>query len=127
MIFRPAPLAGVFTIEPERHHDERGHFTRLFCADEFVAAGLPGRFDQINSSVSARRGTLRGLHYQSAPAEQAKVVRCARGAIWDVALDLRHGSASFGRAFAVTLCARSGTMMYVPPGFAHGFMSLCDA
>ncbi len=126
MTFHATPLAGVFTIEPERRHDERGHFVRLFCEKEFAAAGLRLRPTQVASSVSARRGTLRGLHYQAAPAAQAKLVRCARGAVWDVALDLRRGSASFGRAFGVRLCARSGTMLYVPPGCAHGFLSLTD-
>ena len=126
MILHPTPLAGVFTIAPERRHDERGHFARLFCAEEFAAAGLHAQFSQVASSVSDRRGTLRGLHYQSAPAAQVKLVRCGRGAIWDVVLDLRRDSASFGQAFGTRLCDRSGTMMYVPAGCAHGFLSLTD-
>ena len=126
MIFNPTPLAGAFTIDIEKRGDDRGFFARLFCETEFGQAGLETRFVQINNSLSAKRGTLRGLHYQLPPAAEVKVVRCVRGALWDVILDLRSGSASFGKWFGAEISAENRRMMYVPRGFAHGFITLTD-
>jgi len=124
VIFDESPLAGVFTVDLERKGDERGFFARLFCEEEFAAHGLPARFAQINNSLSVERGTLRGMHYQLAPAAETKVVRCVRGALWDVALDLRESSPTFGRWFAAELSAENRQMMVVPEGCAHGFLTL---
>lgn len=126
MIFNATPLAGAFTIELEKRGDDRGFFARLFCEREFAQAGLETHFVQINNSLSARRGTLRGLHYQLPPAAEVKVVRCVRGALWDVILDLRAGSPTFGKWFGAELSAENRRMMYVPRGFAHGFITLAD-
>ncbi len=126
MKFNPAPLVGACTIDLEKRGDDRGFFARLFCETEFAQAGLETRFLQINNSLSGARGTLRGLHYQLPPAAEVKVVRCVRGALWDVILDLRAGSASFGKWFGAELSAENRTMMYVPRGFAHGFVTLTD-
>ena len=126
MKFNPTPLAGACTIDLEKRGDDRGFFARLFCETEFAEAGLETRFLQINNSLSGSKGTLRGLHYQLPPAAEVKVVRCVRGALWDVILDLRAGSASFGKWFGTELSAENRTMMYVPRGFAHGFVTLTD-
>ncbi len=126
MKFNPTPLAGACTIDLEKRGDDRGFFARLFCETEFAEAGLETRFLQINNSLSGSKGTLRGLHYQLPPAAEVKVVRCVRGALWDVILDLRAGSASFGKWFGAELSAENRTMMYVPRGFAHGFVTLTD-
>ena len=126
MKFNPTPLAGACTIDLEKRGDDRGFFARLFCETEFAEAGLETRFLQINNSLSGSKGTLCGLHYQLPPAAEVKVVRCVRGALWDVILDLRAGSASFGKWFGTELSAENRTMMYVPRGFAHGFVTLTD-
>lgn len=126
MRFTPTPLSGAFTIDLDKRGDDRGFFARAFCEREFAAAGLETRFVQINNSLSTRRGTLRGLHYQLAPAAEVKVVRCVRGALWDVILDLRAGSPSFGQWFGAELTAENRTMMYVPRGFAHGLITLTE-
>lgn len=126
MIFTEAPLSGAYTIELEKRGDERGFFARLFCEREFGENGLETRFVQINNSLTAKRGTLRGLHYQLPPAAEVKVVRCIKGALWDVILDLRAGSTTFGKWFACELSAENRRMMYVPRGFAHGFVTLSD-
>jgi dTDP-4-dehydrorhamnose 3,5-epimerase len=127
MIFRDTPLDGMKLIELDPRGDERGFFARTFCSDEFAAAGLPTRFVQQNLSFSRDRGTLRGLHYQLAPAAEAKLVRCTRGALWDVGLDLRPGSASFGRWHGVELSEDNRLALLVPEGFAHGFVTLSDS
>jgi dTDP-4-dehydrorhamnose 3,5-epimerase len=119
-------LDGSYTIEIEKRGDDRGFFARLFCEREFAQHGLETRFVQINNSLSAKRGTLRGLHYQLPPAAEVKVVRCVRGALWDVILDLRAGSPTFGKWFGSELSADNRRMMYVPRGFAHGFITLTD-
>jgi len=126
MKFNPTPLAGACTIDLEKRGDDRGFFARLFCETEFAEAGLETRFLQINNSLSGSKGTLRGLHYQLPPAAEVKVVRCVRGALWDVILDLRAGSASFGKWFGAELSAENRIMMYVPRGFAHGFVTLTN-
>lgn len=126
MMFRETALAGVILIEPERQCDARGHFTRIFCRKEFAAHGLQTEFVQTSASVNVRRGTLRGLHYQAAPSAETKLVRVVRGAAFDVAVDLRPGSASYGRWVAAELSAENGLMLYIPPGCAHGFQTLAD-
>jgi dTDP-4-dehydrorhamnose 3,5-epimerase len=126
MIFTPAPLAGAYTIDLEKRGDDRGFFARLFCEEEFAHHGLETRFIQANNSLSAKRGTLRGMHYQLPPAAEVKVVRCIQGALFDVILDLRPDSPSFGRWFGAELSAENRRMMYVPRGSAHGFITLTE-
>jgi dTDP-4-dehydrorhamnose 3,5-epimerase len=124
MRFQPTPLSGAFLIELDKREDERGFFARFFCEREFTEAGLETRFVQINDSLSRDRGTLRGMHYQVGDAAEVKVVRCLHGALWDAILDLRPGSATFGRSFGADLTGENRRMMYVPRGFAHGFLTL---
>jgi dTDP-4-dehydrorhamnose 3,5-epimerase len=124
MLFNPTPLDGAYTIDLERKGDERGFFARVFCEKEFAAEGLETRFVQVNNSLSADKGTLRGMHYQLPPSQEVKVVRCIRGALWDAILDLRPDSPTFGRWFGAELSAENRRMMYVPRGFAHGFLTL---
>lgn len=126
MRFAPTPLAGAFLVELERLADERGFFARSYCEDEFRRHGLPPALAQCNVSWNRRRGTLRGLHYQAAPHEEAKLVRCTRGAIWDVIVDLRAGSPTRWRWHAAELNAENRLAFYVPEGFAHGFQTLAD-
>lgn len=126
MIFTETSLSGAFLVEPERLADERGFFARSFCAEEFVAHGLDSRCAQCNISYNARRGTLRGMHYQMLPNEEAKLVRCTSGAVYDVIVDLRPGSPTRGRHVGATLSAGSRLMLFVPAGFAHGFQTLED-
>jgi dTDP-4-dehydrorhamnose 3,5-epimerase len=126
MIFSELPIPGAYLIDLEPKGDARGFFARAFCRNEFLERGLEGEFVQINNSLSAERGTLRGLHYQLEPAAEVKVVRCLAGALWDVILDLRPDSPSFGRSFGTELSARNRRMIYVPKGFAHGFLTLAD-
>jgi dTDP-4-dehydrorhamnose 3,5-epimerase len=127
MIFQETPIAGAFLIELEKRGDDRGFFARAFCEKEFGAKGLATRFVQVNNSLSAQRGTLRGMHYQLPPFAETKLVRCIRGALYDVILDLREGSPTFGRSFGAEISAENRRMMYVPKGFAHGFVTLSDA
>ena len=124
MIFTPTPIAGAYLVELEKRGDERGFFARLFCEREFGAAGLPSRFVQINDSRSAQKGTLRGMHYQLAPKAETKLVRCIHGALYDVVLDLRRDSPTFGQSFGAELDAENRRMMLVPKGCAHGFITL---
>lgn len=126
MKFNPTPLAGACTIELEKRGDDRGFFARFFCENEFAAAGLESRFVQINNSLTGKRGTLRGMHFQLPPAAEVKVVRCIRGSLFDVIVDLRPDSPTFKRWFGAELSAENRTMMYVPRGFAHGFVTLSD-
>lgn len=126
MKFLPTPLSGAYTIELEKRGDDRGFFARLYCAREFEAAGIPTTVVQINNSLSAKAGTLRGMHYQLPPAAETKIVRCIRGALYDVILDLRPDSPTFGRWFGAELSAENRLMMLVPRGFAHGFLTLTD-
>src|SRR5262249_49758163 len=113
-------------VEPELRSDERGGFARLWCRREFAEHGLNAAFVQCNGSFSARRGTLRGLHYQAAPYQEAKLVRCIRGAIFDVLVDLRRDSQTYLRWFGVELTADNWKMIYVPEGCAHGYLTLED-
>jgi dTDP-4-dehydrorhamnose 3,5-epimerase len=126
MIFTETPLKGAYLIDLERRGDERGFFARAFCEREFAAHGLSNRIVQANNSLSARKGTLRGMHYQLAPKAETKIVRCIRGALHDIILDLRPDSPTFGRTFGVELTAENRRMLYVPKGFAHGFITLVD-
>ena len=126
MIFTETPLRGAYLVDLEKRGDDRGFFARAFCEKEFGAHGLVTRFVQANDSLSARRGTLRGMHYQLPPKAETKLVRCIRGALWDAILDLRTGSPTFGRWFGAELTAENRRMMYVPKGFAHGFVTLRD-
>jgi len=122
--FTALPLAGAYAIDLEKRGDDRGFFARFFCEDEFTKHGLVSRFVQINTSLTGKEGTLRGMHYQLPPAAEVKVVRCVRGALYDVILDLRPHSPTFGRSFGLELSEDNRTMMYVPEGFAHGFLTL---
>ena len=126
MIFRATKLEGAFLIEPERKEDERGYFVRTFCEREFAEHGLHVRFVQCNLSFNRRKGTLRGMHFQAAPHEEAKLVSCTRGAIFDVILDLRSGSPTYHQHVAEMLSANNGKAFYIPEGFAHGFQTLED-
>jgi dTDP-4-dehydrorhamnose 3,5-epimerase len=126
LIFSPTPLAGAWLIEPERLEDDRGFFARSFCREEFAARGLNPEIAQSNISWNRRRGTLRGLHYQAAPHAEVKLVRCTRGAVWDVIVDLRPDSPSYRRWHGVELSAERRCALYVPEGFAQGFQTLVD-
>jgi len=126
MIFTETKFKGAFIIEPERLEDERGFFARTFCRKEFEAHGLNPRLVQCDISFNKTRGTLRGMHYQVAPHEEAKVVICIREAIYDVIIDLRPDSPTYCQWFAVELSAENYKMLYVPEGFAHGFQTLGD-
>ncbi len=127
MIFQETPIAGLWRVLPEPRPDERGSFTRTFCAQEFAAHGLPGVFEQSSLSSNTRAGTLRGMHFQPDPHAEAKFVRCVRGAIFDVAVDLRADSPTRGQWFGETLSAGNGIGLYIAPGLAHGFQTLEDA
>jgi len=124
--FSETALKGAFIIEPERIEDERGFFARTFCRREFEARGLNPDLVQCSISFNHQRATLRGMHYQSAPHAEAKLVRCTRGAIYDVIIDLRPQSPTFRRWVAVDISAENHLMVYVPEGFAHGFQTLQD-
>lgn len=124
MIFHETSVCGVYLIDLERRGDERGFFARVFCEREFAARRLVTRFVQVNNSLSPERGTLRGMHYQLPPRAETKIVRCVQGALWDVALDLRPESPTFGKWFGTELTADNRRMMYVPKGCAHGFLTL---
>mgnify|MGYP001811923206 CR=1 FL=1 len=126
MRFLNTTLEGALLIEPEKHTDERGFFTRLRCAREFDARGLPGEFVQTNLSYNSVAGTFRGLHCQSPPSLEGKLVRCIRGAVADIIVDIRPGSPTFLRHEWFFLDAGSLQSLYVPPGFAHGFLTLED-
>jgi dTDP-4-dehydrorhamnose 3,5-epimerase len=126
MIFSQTPLPGAFVITPERIRDERGFFARTWCRRDFEAHGLNPKVAQCNVSFSARRGTLRGMHYQRAPHAEAKLVRCAAGAIYDVIIDLRPSSRTFRSHFGIRLDPSDDRRLYVPEGFAHGFLTLED-
>lgn len=126
MIFKETKLKGAFIIEPERLEDERGLFARTFCQKEFKKYGLNFSIVQCNISFNKKKGTLRGMHYQVAPHEEAKIVSCIRGAIYDVIIDLRKDSPTYCKWFAVKLTVENYKMFYIPKGFAHGFQTLED-
>jgi dTDP-4-dehydrorhamnose 3,5-epimerase len=124
MRFEETPLAGAFVIEPEPISDNRGFFARLYCTKTFAERGLNPHLDQISMSYNAQAGTLRGLHLQRPPHGEAKLVRVTAGAIFDVVVDVRAGSQTFGRWFGVELSAANHRQLYIPEGFAHGFQTL---
>jgi dTDP-4-dehydrorhamnose 3,5-epimerase len=126
VIFTETPLAGAFVIDVKPLEDERGFFARSFCMREFEEHGLETLTAQCNLSFNQRAGTLRGMHYQLPPAAEAKLVRCLRGAIWDVIIDLRPDSPSYLRHFGVRLDDENRRALYVPPLFAHGYQALVD-
>lgn len=126
MIFTSTGLAGAALVDLELREDDRGGFARTFCRQEFVDAGLEPLVEQCNLSYNHRAGTLRGMHYQVAPATEAKLVRCTAGAISDVIVDMRMDSATYLRSFAVELTAANRRALYVPPMFAHGYQALTD-
>lgn len=126
MLFRKTKLPGVFEIHIESKPDERGFFARTWCQKEFESQGLNSKLVQCNLSFNKRRGTLRGMHYQAAPYAEAKLVRCSKGAIYDVVLDLRPDSPTFKDWIAVVLTADKRNMVYVPERCAHGFLTVED-
>jgi dTDP-4-dehydrorhamnose 3,5-epimerase len=126
MKFRELPLKGAYTIDLEKHEDDRGFFARYWCQKEFDKIGMDTSIVQINNSLSRKRGTLRGLHFQRPPKSETKILRCICGAIWDVIVDVRVNSPTYGQWFGTELNAENRIMMYVPKGFAHGFISLTD-
>jgi len=126
MQFHDLGLDGPVRIELERRGDDRGFFARLFCAEEFRQKNLKHDWVQVNNSLTESKGTIRGLHFQRPPFAEVKLVRCVRGAIFDVAVDLRHGSPTYGQWRGVELTSENRSMLYIPEGFGHGFQALTD-
>jgi len=126
MIFLETPIKGAYVIELEKHEDERGFFARSWCTEEFATKGLDTRLVQCNISSNKKKGTLRGLHYQLPPQAETKLVRCIKGALYDVIVDLRADSPTFLKWFGVDLTAGNYRMLYIPQRFAHGFQTLED-
>ena len=124
MIFSPTAIAGAVVVDLERHVDDRGFFARTWCADEFRAAGLPAELAQCSVSWNEHRHTLRGMHWQAAPHGEGKLVRCTRGAIHDVVVDLRPGSPSYLATVGMRLDEDNRRALFVPPDVAHGFLTL---
>ena len=120
------PLAGLWEIETTPYGDERGRLTRIFCTNAFAAIRLNLHFMQVNHSVTATRGTIRGMHFQNGPAAEAKLIRCLRGSVFDVAVDVRSESPTFGQWHAVELSEQNERQVFIPEGFAHGFQTLTD-
>ena len=127
MIFHETGLSGAYLAELERRADERGFFARSWCQREFAERGLNADLAQCNISFNKERGTLRGLHFQMAPHEEAKLVRCTQGAIFDVIIDLRQSSPSFTKHYSIQLDSDNRLALFVPKGFAHGFQTLSDS
>ena len=126
MIFQETELGGVFEVRIDPRADERGFFARSWCENEFGSHGLNPRLVQCNVSFNVKKGTLRGMHYQAEPFQEAKLVRCTHGVIYDVVVDLRPSSATFKRWFGAILSAENRHMLYIPEGCAHGFLTLAD-
>jgi len=126
MIFTPTDLAGAFVIDIEAHQDERGFFARSWCENEFTDHGLNPCIKQCNISFNHLKGTLRGMHYQADPHGEVKLVRCTKGAIVDVIIDVRPDSPTYKQHFSIELNADNHRMLYIPEGFAHGFQTLED-
>jgi dTDP-4-dehydrorhamnose 3,5-epimerase len=126
MDFRHLDLSGAFLIEMTPNIDERGEFTRTYCSSEFASKGVGQPFVQCNISRNVQKGTLRGLHYQASPCEEGKLVRCSRGSVFDVLVDIREGSSTRYQWLAFELSEKNNRQLYVPPGFAHGFQTLED-
>ena len=127
MKFDETPLKGAYLISLEKLEDERGFFARTFCNQEFSNNGLISQFVQVNNSFTKSKGTVRGMHYQLEPSAEVKLVRCINGALYDVIIDLRPDSTTFGKWFGSELSVENRQMMYVPKGFAHGFVTLQDS
>ena len=127
MKLHPTQLSGAYIIELEPIEDERGSFARTFCVKEFSQAGLHSTFEQCSASFNKKKGTLRGMHYQINPHQEAKLVRCTMGAIYDVIIDLRSDSPTYKQWIGIELSAQNRKMLYIPEGFAHGFQTLADA
>jgi dTDP-4-dehydrorhamnose 3,5-epimerase len=126
MQFHPTMFRGVWLVNLEPMRDSRGYFARTFCVDEFASHELETDYPQHSTSFTAYKGTMRGLHYQSAPHTEAKLVRCLKGAIWDVIIDIRPGSPTYLRWQRFELSSENGHQLYVPAGFAHGYQTMCD-
>lgn len=126
MKFTETKLKGAFIVELEKREDSRGFFARTFCKNELDAHGLESNIVQTNMSQTLKKGTLRGMHFQKAPYGETKLVRCTRGAVYDVIIDLRPESETFKQWFGIELTAENHTMLFVPRGFAHGFVTLVD-
>jgi dTDP-4-dehydrorhamnose 3,5-epimerase len=124
MIFRETELQGVFEVQIEEHHDERGFFARTWCQREFSEHGLSDRLVQCSVSFNKCRGTLRGMHFQEAPFSETKLVRCTRGSVYDVVIDLRPSSPTFRHWVHAELTAENHMALYIPEGVAHGFITL---
>jgi dTDP-4-dehydrorhamnose 3,5-epimerase len=126
LLFKKLDLAGAYLVQIEPRADERGFFARTFCEDEFAAEGLVTRFPQASISYNARRGTIRGMHFQAEPHGETKLVRCVAGAVFDVIVDVRPSSPTYLRSIGVELSAKNRSALYIPRGFAHGFQTLAD-
>lgn len=126
MHFRQLGLGDLTEVSLSERHDERGFFARLFCSQEFQNHQLHSHWEQINNSLTKVKGTVRGLHFQRSPSAEVKLVRCIRGSVFDVAVDLRESSATYGQWRAIELTADNRKMLYIPAGFAHGFQSLAN-
>jgi dTDP-4-dehydrorhamnose 3,5-epimerase len=126
MRFIETPLKGAYIVESDAFVDERGLFARLFCSKEFAEIGFDARIVQINYSLTRRRGTVRGIHYQLPPVCEAKLIRCVQGKVFDVMVDLRMGSLTLMHWFGIELSEENMRMVFIPQGFAHGFQSLTD-
>lgn len=126
MKLTPTPIAGLMIAETPAHADNRGFFRRAFCAPSLKDQGIDFTVVQANMSYSAKRGTLRGLHYQTGDAPEGKVFRCIRGAVYDMTVDMRQGSATFLQSFGIELSAENAKALIIPPGLAHGFLTLAD-
>src|SRR5262249_17372417 len=127
MLFQPTNLKDAWLVLLEPAHDNRGFFARTFCVEEFSARGLETNYPQHSVSYSVRKGTLRGMHYQREPHSEVKLVRCLKGAIWDVIIDIRKDSPTYRRWQAFELSGSNNRQIYIPKGFAHGFQTLSDA
>lgn len=124
MKFRKSDLEGVFVIDLEKIEDHRGFFVRTFCKNEFAKHGLETKWVQMNQTLTLKKGTVRGMHYQRHPKTETKLVRCIKGAVFDVIVDIRSGSESYGQIFSIYLSSENQRMIYIPDGFAHGFQTL---
>lgn len=126
MIFRPTQLEGVMVIDPELQSDARGYFGRIFCQNELMNAGIDFTVRQVSQALSLKKGTVRGLHFQKEPKAEQKIVQCMRGAIYDVVVDLRNSSSTYGKWIAEELTEENKKKIYIPKGCAHGFQTLAD-
>ncbi len=126
MKFKETPFEQLIVIEPEPHRDERGEFARMFCAKEFAQVGIPTQFVQSSYSTNHKKGLIRGLHFQREPFMEGKLVRCVRGAIFDVVVDLRRQSKTFAHWYSIELTADNHVSIWIPKGFAHGYQTLTE-